>query len=405
MSINLRTLGIEVQSSLFEATSWDYELLYLPYGSAGDICALTLEADKQRARLPHRIVIGEANNSEIDKETICAFTTKHIAARDKDSILEVYDEWISFLLRRRGLDKVSLSVFFENLPAVANNWKEVNSYKPSYVEEVDAFDGDASFDVNKKVKGINLWRHIKLSEFLPNVNRKQDVIYYQCCTYGDPFFAYLSGVNPGTSRFQAQYLLRQIVEMALCRTVIIDERIAQTVDAKKSNQPGKSLANVLAWMGIWIVGRVEFKNNGQSIKDAILVGAEPSPQNGLVTLIMDYNGEGFKTQVEYPNGLEGFPKKPCKIEILTVHQTILDGKFQEPLRGILGDDQWKENWILRLKPQVLFVYSHSGRGHPRELLPKNAPFLEYSFLQTHILSQQSKFFFVQLALASKEPRR
>jgi len=412
MTTNLKNLGIEVQSDLLKAFSWDYEFLYL--STPGNICDLSIEADIQRTSLPRRIIIGQENFQEDFQESVYAYTKPLRKPQDQESILEVYDAWISFLLKRRGREGLSLSLFFENLPATEQSWQTIGETKPSYLEKIEVFDKDASFlrnTMQERCKEINLWRHISLEEFLKHVQR-QGVIYYQQCTYGDPFFAYLCSVNPTNLRFQAQYLLRQIVEMALCQVIIIDERVAQIVNVKSQQH----FARTLAWMGIWVVGRVEFKSNGNFVKiqeegqekDAIFtIGAEPNSQNGLITLIMNYstNSSKFETEVKYPNGLQDFPEKPSKIEILTVHQTILDSKFQKPLKILLGNELWKENWILKLKPQVLFVYSHSGRGHPQELLPKNAPFLEYSFLQTHILNQPSKFFFVQSALVIKEPRR
>jgi hypothetical protein len=150
---------------------------------------------------------------------------------------------------------------------------------------------------------------------------------------------------------------------------------------------------------------MKVRENGHDVDASFDIGTAPTAENGLVTLVVDHNKEkGFQVKVSLSEGAQYFPQTPSKIELLTTHQTILDGKFKNPLQSLLGDELWGEKWMLGLKPQVLFVYSHSGRGHPRELLPRNAPFLEYSFLQTHILSQPSKFFFVQLALSSKEGR-
>lgn len=412
MELNLRQFGIDQREQLKEG-SLDFELLHLPEEMATKlgVCNLDVDADKLRARLPHRIVITTTEN-KITSE-LCAISNEGINLDGKENaILTVYDEWIKFLIKRNELSSCSLSFYFEGLVNAAQQWKQVSI--PSYLTEIVSGSGSAdtiSENMPRHSRSINLWRHISLfgnQGFWNEVINKSamNTFYYQECTYSDPFFSYLSSLNFDKQSFQQQYMLRQVLEMSLCRVAIIDERIAQTVEDKTDfSDPLKLLAPTLAWMGIWVIGSVVFRKNGE--EEIVFNLCQQGTEAVLPKMIIDYRSEAFISSIEYQSGLNYFPQPPTKIEILTVHQTILDGKFKKAINNFLEgekgyEDRILEHWALGMKRgQVLFVFSHSGRGHPGELLPENTPFLDYSFLQTHILSQPSKFFFVQLALASR----
>jgi hypothetical protein len=416
MVFDPRQFGIEQREQLFEG-SLDFELLLLPEDTAKShkVCELDIKADKRRAQLPHRIVITGSENG-LDTE-LCAVSSRRINLREPETaILEVYDEWIKFLLRRNSLPACGLSLYFEGLENAAQQWKQINT--PAYLNEIVSMSGDVipiRQNMLTYAKTINLWRHISLlggdesfwDVVIKNAKRS-DIIYFQECSYTDPFFSYLSSLNSAGQRFQQRYLLRQILEMSLCRVAVIDERIAQTVGNKtRVNRADKLSALILAWMGIWIIGSIEFRKGGQKV-EAFKLYKQRSEQEVLPKLIIDCQDGVFHNSIERPPVLDlYFPPAPRKIEILTIHQTILDSRFKRVVGMILEGSRWLlESWILEMKKGgVLFVFSHSGRGHPGELLPKNAPFLDYSFLQTHVLSQPSKFFFVQLALGSRKRTR
>lgn len=411
---DLLSAGIDVQNSLAEAPNRDYEFLYLPYGKAGGVLGRTLEADIERDTLPKRIVVGGVGENETEGDRFYATIKETLdIPSDEGDVLPVYDEWISFLLKRRGLQEVYLSFFFEQLIKGAENWKKF-SQVPEYIYQLDSFAGEGSratdrLESSRHTNGIFLWRHTSLSKLFEKSDpKRENIIYFQECTFADSFFTYLSSVDPEDQLFQAKYLMRQIVEAALCRIIIVDERIAKTVASQ-------GVAQELAWMGIWVVGSIRFQNGGTPVLvqngedeegNEIVVGVKPSQKNGLVTLVVNKRGNGFSTSIRKPDGTENFPDVPEEIEILTIHQTLLDGRLSQPIKKVTSNiGKWKELWIHGMKPEVLFAYSHSGRGHPRELLPENTSFLEYSVLQTHIINQMSKFFFVQLALSNKSQKK
>jgi len=407
MNSETSSSGINVSDSLPGPSSRDYEFLYLPFEAAEGILQPTIDADKERAFFPKRMVVGDVNESQSYAEKVCATPEQSLQVpEDEFDIIPVYDEWISFLLERRDLEEISLSFYFETLEKATNNWKELVDDLPKYVVDFEPFSGEGSKDATNKSRypnGILLWRHCELSEA---EDGGQEPLFYRSCTYADPFFQYLSSVDPDNQEFQAKYLVRQIVETALCSVVIVDERVSRTVAEK-------NLAEKLAGMGIWVVGKIEFLEEGGSVpvqdgvddsEDGLVVGEEPDRQNGLVTLVIEKQEDGITTSISGSDS-EDFPDLPTKIEIMTVHQTILDDGMSSTLKRLFsGSEEWREELVFGMKPQVLFPYFHSGRGHPRGLLPQNASFLEYSLLQTYILNRPSKFFFVQIALSSKEER-
>jgi hypothetical protein len=428
----LRGLGIEKSDTIDEAGGRDYDLLYLPGKAAENegILGDDLAADEKRAELPRRIVIGEYDSDKADGLPL-ATTDERIVLPDeeekaKSAILDVYDAWLRFIVERRSLKMLPLSIYFEDLDHAANAWNEYLSLSADFID-FNAFAGSSgdpardNLDKRNYDHGILLWRHMSLPEVLGRSHRP---VYYRHEKYTNKLFAYLSSVNPESQSFQAKYLIRQIVEMALCRGVIVDERVAQTV-ASKTQQlfsngtsdaiaVSKSLAHELAWMGLWIVGRIVFKRkllgeDGEEKVDEFTIGVEPNSRNGLISLVMTFDPDKrkFDCSVEYPEGLPHFPEEPEAIEILSLHQSIFDTNFEYPIRTLFGhmgdisEEKWSEHWVMKTRSDVLFTCFHSGRGHPRERLPANAAFLEYSILQVHLLNQSSKFFFTQQALASK----
>lgn len=405
MGNNLLNRGINVGKSIDSDISLDYEMLYCSNPPDDDFRNLPL------TEWPRRIVVYK-NGSNNSANVPWAISSGRIGYPDKqETILEVYDKWIEFLKYRRGIrNKIRLSLYFEHME---NHWKSSNEIKtPAYMDMIRAISGPAStLNPINDLLDISIWRHKKIDSVINDLIGNSNILYYQHASYADAFFSYLCSLNPNDNPFQTQYFLRQLMEMALFRVVIIDERIAQTVAGKANpTKLNDSLGHLLAWMGVWIVGEVVFKNGTK--EENITVGSSPTAENGLVKIIFDYkDSDKIETSFQYAEGTRAVCLPTInisRIELLSVHQTIIDNKFREPIGKVfhIKDQAWKERWIDLIRPDVLFFYSHSGRGHVRSLLPKNASFLEYSFFQTHILNPTpSKFFLVQLAMASKEERR
>lgn len=381
----------------------DYEMLYCTNPPDVEYSNMSL------TEWPRRIVVyqeGKTNSTDVP----WAYSSSPIDfVEEPETILKVYDEWIKFLKYRRGIEyQIGISFYFED-QSMMKNWLSINELgiPDEYMQSLPEITHTGSANL----RNISIWRHKKLQSIVNDLLPSREILSYQYASYSDDFFPYLCSINPINSPFQAKYFLRQLIEMALFRVVIIDERIAKAVDEKANlSSLDGSLGHLLAWMGVWVAGEVVFKKGID--EESVTVGSLPTAENGLVRIIFDFQDTGkIETSFQYVNGTAE-KKLPninnSGIELLTVHQTIIDGKFKGPITRLfnLSEQNYKEDWINKIRPKVLFFYSHSGRGHVRSLLPRNASFLEYSFFQTHILNPApSKFFFIQLALASKEERK
>lgn len=438
----LSGIGIQRSSDLDEAQGSEYDLLYLTGEAAGDFLDNSLELDKRRAALPRRIVISRrAGDEDNAHESLQAVTRESIELSSADDrktaqikMLNIYDEWLHFLKNRRLPDDdghFPFSVYFDDLEEAAKNWDENDALTVPGFVNFRAFAGDIErravpwAEQNNKAQ-ICLWRHTPVEDVVGGPI--EPLMYYREQSYGSPLFSYISSLNPDKQSFQCGYLIRQIVEMALCRVLVVDERVSQTVAAETRQQASEnggsilgSMSHKLAWGGIWVVGRVKVrvKENGtykdwsfsadeEKKRAGFTVGTNPSPENGLVTLLINFDpieGE-LDVRIEYPRDFEHFPPTPEEIEIMSLHQSIFDTEMEKPLDLLLGAGLNKyeggagENLVWKMKPHVLSTCFHSGRGHPQDRLPKNAPYLDYSCLQVHLLNHPSKFFFVQQAFAS-----
>lgn len=381
----------------------DYEMLYCTNPPDVEF------GNRSLTEWPRRIVVyqeGKTNSTDVP----WAYSSSSIDFVEKpETILKVYDEWIKFLKYRRGIEyQIGISFYFED-NSMMKNWLSINELgiPDEYMQRLPEITHTGA----ENLRNISIWRHTQLQSIVNYLSTRADIISYQFASYSDDFFPYLCSINPINSPFQAKYFLRQLIETALFRVVIIDERIATAVDEKANlSKLDGSLGHLLAWMGVWVAGEVVFKKGIE--EERITVGSLPTEENGLVRIVFDFKETGkIETSFQYANG-KSEKKLPqindSGIEMLTVHQTIIDGKFKGPITRLfnLSEQDYKGDWIDMIRPEVLFFYSHSGRGHVRSLLPRNASFLEYSFFQTHILNPApSKFFFIQLALASKEERK
>jgi len=303
-------------------------------------------------------------------------------------VLETYDCWIDNLLKRRGLATLSVSIYFEYLERAQVWEKALAADKPRWLKEV-MFPREKPVGeemVAKHIRDVNVWRHIKLRRDVLD-EQIEPRLYYEFATFHNAFFSFLSSISPSESHFVAAWVLRQIVEAALLRVLVVDDRIARTL---WSRPDGKTRLEELAYQNVWVAG-------------AITVGKKRIP---LVEEACNNEGGLIEVQWERDGSFNGAPDD-CAIlrndegvfDILLMHQTVFDDKLSEYL-DCSGED-WKERWVFETKKKIPYVIFHSGRGKQEAKLPKNAPFLEYSALQEYILREPSKFFLSALVLAAK----
>jgi hypothetical protein len=298
-------------------------------------------------------------------------------------ILILYDRWIENLIERRKLNrKIGVSIYFEDLTK-AQAWEEAFKNKNNY----PPWASDLKFPTPPPRRGdvldVNVWRHISITKVL---EWQRNPLFYEMTSYHNAFFSFLYAVDPDS--FHAQYLLRQLVESALLRVLVIDDRVAGTI---WGGQDADQKIKALRYMGIFIARKITV--DGQK-KPITLAGEQQESARGWVNL--DLQEDGSITKIEIDEG-RGSEPTPSEFDVLFIHQTIFENKIA-PSRKETSE---KNEWVFNCKRNIPYVIFHSGRGKQPELLPENAAFLEYSALQEHLLQEPSKFLLTQIALSAK----
>jgi hypothetical protein len=370
-----------------------------------------LDSDLYRSQLPSRIVLIDNDTSQQASNApfppvlrVGGLSIPNLDADQRDQeefILQLYDHWIENLIKRRKLNgKIGVSIYFED-STKAQAWEEAfkNNHPPWASEELK-FPKSRPRTPFSDLSDVNVWRHIELEEVLEEEG-KSPPLFYEMTSYHNAFFSFLYAVDPKADRnggltapssggsppsFHARYLLRQLVESALLRVLVIDDRVAGTIWGRQDRD---QKIKALRYMGIFIARKITV--DGQAIT---LAGEQQESARGWVNL--DLQEDGLITKIEIDEG-RGSKPTPAEFDVLFIHQTIFENKIASSRK----QRQEKHEWVFNCKKTIPYVIFHSGRGKQPELLPENAAFLEYSALQEHLLQEPSKFLLTQIALSAK----
>ena len=356
-----------------------------------------LESDCYRSKLPSRIVIIDNDASEqrsnapfppvlwVKKEELSLPNHNACQSEQEQFILNLYDKWIENLITRRGLNgngpRIGVSIYFEdgNKAEAWQNAFEDGGRRPAWASDL-RFPRDRPSNIPSELLDVNVWRHIPAGEVREAPGRPP--LFYEMTSYHNAFFSFLYSVDPNS--FHAQYLLRQIVESALLRVLVIDDRVAGNIWGRQDRD--NKIAD-LRCMGIFIARKITVE--GQ--EDIVLAGPT-DPARGWVNLCF---GEGGLQSIMIDDG--NGSGTDAEFDLLFIHQTIFENKIAPSRR----EKKSKNEWVFSCKRRIPYIVFHSGRGKQTELLPENAAFLEYSALQEHLLQEPSKFFLTQIALSAR----
>ena len=301
-------------------------------------------------------------------------------------ILQVYDLWLQCLARRRlGTNPVydnkplSISIYFDER-SKARAWQDFYENNrnrfPAWLTIMFPKVRPMGEAIGRQLGDINIWRHVFLKEVLDNT--PPSFLHYEFMSFHNPFFSFLYSVDPLHSPFAALYLVRQIIESALVRIAVIDDRVATALYNKFDTA---AELQKLERMGIQIASRIRI---GEA----------------QIDLVPESKGAKF---AEFCWDRSGREVKAPEIDMLFIHQTIFDDRIAKNIEGYgRSQELWREKWILELKKRTPYVIFHSGRGVQKEKLPGNVSFIEYSVLQQYVLQEPSKFFLTLHGLGSKE---
>jgi len=338
--------------------------------------------DKEKIMIPQRVIF--LNKKEINKLNIDQIVQLH------PLILKVYDKWLLKILNIKNIKLSTIEINFENQNQKNNKWKSL----------INSLFGTLNRKVNSSE--IFLKQHDPPAENYKQAGLKtmeKFCLYSQYGTGKDLFFNFLSSLEP-TEKGLAELVLRQFVESALLKILIIDERIAQSIKGKqvpeekvkKNNGFIPFLIQKLRWMGILITRSVKIKGF-QQVPELEFVKVDDEEEKKFY-VDLELNKEGKILRIQ--NSDESFEIED--VDIIFVHQT----KFNKILEQINVEkeaviDGWKDRNRL---PRWVII--HSGRGKPFGEKPENALFLEFSTLGKYLIYEPSKFYLVQIALGLKE---
>jgi len=303
-------------------------------------------------------------------------------------ILQIYDTWLVGLAKRRGLDKLSASIYLENTKK-SEAWQALmENRQPVWSRGIKFPHGGSPRSPDEtSPSSIYLWRHIPYDRFRTNLGASRP-LYYEEASYTHPFFSQLVSLDPLSTRFLADYMLRQLVESALVRIAIADDRIASYF-AQQPRDKATSVLREYAAMGIWFVNKVT-AGGGRDVRCRL---AGPAAPDGLVSL--DFGEDG---SIRIP---KGETPDDGRCEMLFIHQTVLEDKVWGPMglnasEAVLPEEResvekLRADWLRNATRDVPYLIAHSGRGPKPGNQVAGVGFLEFSTLQSSLrASERSK---------------
>lgn len=313
--------------------------------------------------------------------------------------LYLYKEWLSFQMHKRNI-RGPIPIYIrrrENsiVPSEKNN-DEIENYLREhkivadckevikkilikYEEDIETlpmifrakYDSDPNnrkyeFELNLQIKDIikfsselkckiQLKRHFKSTDMLNN----NDNYLYQESLSGSQIYFNLFETN--LSDYQQNKFLLQLLENALLRVLIIDERYLAHFDNPNDKYRKKIISNA----NISTYRRLIFSNNSKEIK--------------------------IQSENDNFDFIDFDELEENKYDALVIHQTILDEFFNNDIDRI-------EKFCEQIKNKIPLVVITSGRGKPDKLVD-NAKFLPFSNLDSYLIKEyHEKFLFTQIIL-------
>lgn len=326
----------------------------------------------ENSKLPQRKIINFKSNIEFGKPSeVSAFKL----------IESIYDEWFKKI---NLSENTKLLINFDD-PGKPDLWT-TNFGSPKYFFPKQDNNDDGWKNFAEKLSNTDnifiISRHknyenIKTKLFLSD---KKDYEYFEELSYSDLFFSFLMSLEPGSSL--AKMVIKKILESCYLKILVIDERIAQTLE----NNLDK--IQKLKKMRIEIAKEAKIKGTDEKRKEKVETFKFISDNNeDLVTVDFD----------DY--------EKLSDYNIILIHATRLNEIYD----SISNDYKSKEEFISKLKEKVknknlgkfFNIIVHSGRGKTEGDIPTNTPFLEYSIVQKYLIQEPSKFYLTQISLSVK----
>lgn len=370
---NWRNFGINIiDVSKLKDANKDYDFFITSNDLAEEEKKDYLDLKKElNSKLPQRIIENLRISDDFEKPN----------EKSAFRLIEfIYDEWLKKI---KLPEKIKLLINFDD-PGKPDLWR--NTFNdPKYFFPKQENDEEWKNFANKlneldKIFIISRHKTYKNVQKLLLSSNKKDYEYFEELSYSDLFFSFLMSLDPGSSL--SKMIIKQILESCYLNILVIDERIAQTLDDNKDK------IQKLKKMRIEIAKEVKIKGTDDEIEKKVETFKFVSDNNeDLVTVDFD----------DY--------KKLSDYNIILIHATRLNEIYD----SVSKKYESKEMFISILKENVnkvdtnkfFNIIVHSGRGKTEGDIPTNTPFLEYSIVQKYLIQEPSKFYLTQISLSVK----
>lgn len=317
---------------------------------------------KGEIKLPQRRIKSLNNdinfNNEPDEQSAFSFIDK------------TYTSWLKQIEAFDG--KTKLLIYFAD-EAKPDSWnKKYNCANFLFPKNADDLRNNVRIKLNDNQKLYIISRHMNLCNMKKiltsktnNALRTKDFDYFEEVSYSNLFFSFLWSLNPEESR--SKIVLNQIIESCHLKILVIDERIAQTLEGK--NEELEALKN----MNIDIAGSLKISSSNP------------------IRFISGKNSS--MVQADFTNNFLQI------YNIILIHVTRLNDVFNEVSNKYESKEQFINDLMKKWNNKFISFIVHSGRGKTEGDIPTNAPFLEYSIVQKYMIQEPSKFYLTQIALS------
>lgn len=318
--------------------------------------------------------------------------------------------YVLWLKKKSSITKYYIVIYLmeDKNNHVVKEWLEIAkrcNLSDNLFQLIILWKGDNQDKLNGVEKPIMFMRHNGIGlDWFKSSDVEGKCFYYESFDKGSPIFDTLWNAKNSIDTY---LFLLKIIESALLKVLIIDERITEnTFDKDKAEGLGWNTTKAygLSLMGVETVTDV-LLNPDTDNKYRLPLSEEV---HNVIKSKKDFGSQMLRTicitkedlQVYRYQASEDENKQDTEgLDMLVIHQGVLD-KLNNEKNDYFLKTHWGnvEEFIKQLKKKIPFVIIDSGRGRPNGL-PRNAKFIEYSILQDWILYRKSKFHIINALMS------
>ncbi len=364
--------------------------------------------------LPFRIMIEASGNGAPDSSILIPKWYDTISQEDIGSIIKECDgskildftwkAWMKGFLKKKNCTSPTLFIFFQQDKQTepTKSWFSVEKQDDEIIGlSVLAKKENGTSPVSNKANLRNngkilmydrhFWGHSKCMSALKL--KKDNIVFHEAFDKGSSDFIHIF------AKYSSQEMVYELVEAALLRILVIDERIAEVaherspidgVLRKKAYGQNKRLcaarkAGVGICTHLCINDDMAPKPLHQSVNEKgpivcvkVDIERDSDPEMKVSTSILYCEGIPIKDEKGKCSECRGEPIED-KMDAVIIHQGVLEKFFEKALQSSEYD-----TFLKALQESIPYVIVDSGRGIPAKL-PDTAKFLPFSLIDDFVM--------------------